>query len=139
MQCPSKVLERSDPAAWPSRMTKPSPFRYFKTSPENIRLAVMLYIRYPLSLRNVQDLLHERGIEISHETVRFWWKWVRPDVRRRNPAQTRGADALAGPLALAPRRGLREDQRRHTLPLWAPLAGGSLCGSTSPSGSSVSK
>jgi putative transposase len=30
----------------------------------------MLYIRLPLSLRNVEDLLHERGIEISHETVR---------------------------------------------------------------------
>jgi putative transposase len=54
-------------------MTKRSPFRYFKTSPEIIRLAVMLYIRFPLSLRNVEDLLHERGIEISHETVRYWW------------------------------------------------------------------
>jgi len=48
-------------------MTKHSPFRYFKTSPEIIRLAVMLYVRFPLSLRNVEDLLHERGIEISHE------------------------------------------------------------------------
>jgi len=54
-------------------MTKPSPFRYFKTSPEIIRLAVMMYVRFPLSLRNVEDLLHERGIDISHETVRFWW------------------------------------------------------------------
>ena len=52
-------------------MTKRSPFRYFKTSPEIIRLAVMLYIRFPLSLRNVEDLLHERGVEISHETVRY--------------------------------------------------------------------
>ena len=33
----------------------------------------MLYVRFPLSLRNVEDLLHERGIEISYETVRFWW------------------------------------------------------------------
>ena len=49
-------------------------FRYFKTSPEIIRLAVMMYIRYPLSLRNVEDLLHERGIDITHETVRYWWK-----------------------------------------------------------------
>jgi putative transposase len=48
-------------------------FRYFKTSPEIIRLAVMMYVRYPLSLRNVEDLLHERGIDITHETVRFWW------------------------------------------------------------------
>ena len=50
-------------------MTKCSPFRHFKTSPEIIRLAVMLCIRFPLSLRNVEDLPHERGIEISHETV----------------------------------------------------------------------
>ena len=42
-------------------MTTRSPFRYFKISPEIIRLAVMLYIRFPLSLRNVEDLLHERG------------------------------------------------------------------------------
>ncbi len=54
-------------------MSSPHIFRYFKTSPEIIRLAVMLYVRYPLSLRNVEDLLHERGIDITHETVRFWW------------------------------------------------------------------
>ena len=50
-----------------------NPFRYFKTSPEIIRLAVMMYVRFPLSLRNVENLLHERGIEVSHETIRFWW------------------------------------------------------------------
>ncbi len=54
-------------------MSKRDPFRYFRTSPEIIRLAVMMYVRFPLSLRNVEDLLHERGIEVSHETVRFWW------------------------------------------------------------------
>ncbi len=43
------------------------------TSPEIIRLAVMMDVRYPLSLRHVEDLLHERGIDITHETVRFWW------------------------------------------------------------------
>jgi putative transposase len=47
-------------------------FRYFKTSPEIIRLLVMMYVRCPLSLRNVEDLMHERSIEITHETVRFW-------------------------------------------------------------------
>lgn len=52
-------------------MTKQRPFRYFETSPEIIRLAVMLYVRFLLSLRNVEDLLHERGIDVSHETVRF--------------------------------------------------------------------
>ena len=67
-------------------MTQRSPFRYFKTSPEIIRLEVMLYIRFPLSLRNVEDLLHKRGIEISHETVRFWWNKFGPmlsaEIRR---------------------------------------------------------
>ncbi len=68
-------------------MTKPSPFRYFKASPEVIRLAVMLYVRYPLSLRNVEDLLHERGIDVSHETIRFWWNRFGPmlaaEIRRK--------------------------------------------------------
>ena len=59
-------------------MTKRSPFRYFKTSPEIIRLSVMMYFRFPLSLRNVEDLLHERGIDISQETVRFWWNRFGP-------------------------------------------------------------
>ena len=49
-----------------------NPFRYFKTSPEIIQLAVMLYVRFPLSLRNVEDLLHERGIDVCHESVRLW-------------------------------------------------------------------
>ena len=52
-------------------MTKGDPFKYFKTSPEIIRLAVMMYVRFPLSLRNVEDLLHERGVDVSHETVRY--------------------------------------------------------------------
>ena len=47
-----------------------NPFRYFNSSPEVIRLAVMMYVRYPLSLRQVEDLLCERGIDICHETVR---------------------------------------------------------------------
>jgi putative transposase len=59
-------------------MTKRSSFRYFKTSPAIIRLAAMLYIWFPLLLRNVEDLLHERGIEISHETVRYWWNRFGP-------------------------------------------------------------
>ena len=49
------------------------PFRYFNSSPEIIRLAVMMYVRFPLSLRQLEDLLSERGIDICHETVRYWW------------------------------------------------------------------
>ena len=63
-----------------------NPFRYFKTSPEVIRLAVMMYVRFPRSLRNVEDLLHERGI--SHETVRAWWNRFGPaaDIRKKRSA-----------------------------------------------------
>ncbi len=43
-----------------------NPFRYFDNSPKVIRLAVMMYIRDPLSLRQVEDLLFERGIDICH-------------------------------------------------------------------------
>ena len=48
-----------------------NPCRYFNSSPELIGLTVMMDIRYPLSLRQVEDLLCERGIDIWHETVRF--------------------------------------------------------------------
>jgi putative transposase len=74
-------------------MRKHSPFRYFKTSPEIIRLVVMMYVRFPLSLRNVEDLLHERGIDISHETVRFWWNRFGPlfaaEIRKKRVSQMR--------------------------------------------------
>ena len=64
-----------------------NPFRYFNSSPEVIRLAAMMYIRYPLSLRQVEDILFERGIDICHKTVRFWWNRFGPmfaaEIRRR--------------------------------------------------------
>ena len=64
-----------------------NPFRYFNSSPEVIRLAVMLYVRFPLSLRQVEDLLHERGIDVSYETVRYWWNRFGPlfaaEIRKR--------------------------------------------------------
>jgi hypothetical protein len=56
---------------WLRWMTKRSPFRYFKTSPEIIRLAVMMYVRFPLSLRSVEDLLNERGIESAMRRFDF--------------------------------------------------------------------
>jgi len=70
-----------------------NPFRYFKTSPEIIRLAVMMYVRFPLSLRQVEDLLHERGIDVSYETVRYWWNRFGPmfaaEIKKNRSAQTR--------------------------------------------------
>ena len=64
-----------------------NPLRCFNSSPEVIRLTVMMYVRYPLSLRQVEDLLFERGIAICHETVRFWWNRFGPmfaaEIRKR--------------------------------------------------------
>ena len=64
-----------------------NPFRYFNSSPEVIRSTVMLYVRFPLSLRQVEDLLYERGIDISYETVRYWWNRFGPlfslEIRKR--------------------------------------------------------
>jgi putative transposase len=59
-------------------MTQRSSFRHFKTSSEIIHLAVMMHVRFPLSLRNVEDVLHERDIDISHKSVRFWWNRFGP-------------------------------------------------------------
>lgn len=74
-------------------MTKCSPFRCFETSLEVIRLAVIMYVRFPLSLRNVKDLLRERGIDINHETVRFWLHRFGPlfaaEIRRQRLSRVR--------------------------------------------------
>lgn len=71
-------------------MSESNPFKGFRSSAEIIRLAVMMYVRFPLSLRNVEDLLHERGIDVCHETVRFWWLRVGPtfaaEIRKRRVA-----------------------------------------------------
>ena len=75
-----------------------NPFRYFNSSPEIIRLAVLMYVKYPLSLRNVEDLLAERGIDISHETVRFWWNRFGPmfaaEIQKRSYAGGRRPDLV---------------------------------------------
>ena len=71
-----------------------NPLRYFHPSPEVIRLVVMLYVRFPLSLRNVEDLLFERGIDLCHETVRLWWNRFGPpfaaDIRRQRIGRMAG-------------------------------------------------
>jgi putative transposase len=71
----------------------PDPFRWFDSSPEVTRLVVMMYVRYPLSLRNVEDLLFEWGIDICHETVRLWWTRFGPmfaaEIRRKRVSHMR--------------------------------------------------
>ena len=77
------------------RPRKPAnPFRYFHSSPEVIRLVVLMHVRFPLSLRNVEDLLHGPGIDLCHETVRLWWNRFGPlfaaDIRRQRISSMRG-------------------------------------------------
>ena len=78
----------------PRKRRPASPFRYFNSSPEVIRLVVMMYVKYPLRLRNVEDLLFGRGIDICHETVRMWWNRFGPlfagDLRRQRVSAMRG-------------------------------------------------
>ncbi len=70
-----------------------SPFCSLKTSSKIIRLAVMLKVQFPLSLRNVEDLLRERGIEVSHETIQFWRNRFGPmfaaEIRRKRAQRMR--------------------------------------------------
>ena len=77
-----------------SRAKPLSPFRYFHSAPEVIREVVMLYVRFPLSLRNVEDLLFERGFDLCHETVRLWWNRFGPlfasEIRRKRVSHMRG-------------------------------------------------
>lgn len=79
-----------------------NPFRHFKTSPEIIRLAVMLYVRFPLSLRNVEDLLHERGIDVCQECVRHWWNRFGPmfasEIRKKRSQSMRQTPQWRGHL-----------------------------------------
>jgi putative transposase len=63
------------------------PFCGFDSSPEVIGLVVMMCVRDPLSLRNVEGLLFARGIDNGHETVRLWWNQFGPmfagEIRRK--------------------------------------------------------
>ncbi len=76
-----------------------NPFRYFKASPEIIRLAVMMHVRFPLSLRQVEDLLHERGMDVGYETVRAWWNRFGPMFA--NEINKKRSKSMRGPAQCA--------------------------------------
>ena len=94
-----------------------NPLRYFKTSREIIQLAVMMYVRFPLSLRNVENLLHERGVDVCHESVRLWvdrfGTHFAGKIRKRRADYMRQVTRVAVVSGL----GFREDKRRSTLPM----------------------
>src|SRR6478736_35430 len=61
----------------------------YRFPPVIIQQAVWLYARFTLSFRDVEDLVAERGIMVSYETVRRWVRYFGPtiaaDLRRRRP------------------------------------------------------
>ena len=64
-------------------VTRPAIFKWRQTAPELILCAVRWYLRYSLSLRDVEELLEERGLEADHTTV---WRWVQcyaPELQHR--------------------------------------------------------
>jgi hypothetical protein len=91
-----------------------NPFRYFESSPEVIRLVVMMYVKYPLSLRNVEDLLFERDIDICHETVRLWWNRSGPmfaaEIRKKR------VDRRCAPAASSRRMSFQPARSPRALP-----------------------
>jgi transposase-like protein len=120
-----------------ARPRKPkTPFYRFNSSPEVIRLVVLMCVRFPLSLRNVEDLLFERGIDISHETVRYWWNRFGPmfaaEIRRKRSAQSRlmmgseeGWNYLSGALAVGRQRRLRTLRTHPSIvPVGTPICRG---------------
>jgi putative transposase len=61
------------------------PFSYsgYRFPPDLIHRAIWMYLRFTLSYRDVEDLLAERGIEVSYETVRRWVHTFGPAIARR--------------------------------------------------------
>lgn len=74
-----------------------------------------MYIRFPLSLRNVEDFFHERGIDISHETVRYWWNRFGPLFVRETRKKRIHPSHSFFKLEMVPRCGLCRNQWRNTL------------------------
>jgi len=71
-----RLLDRPDATPIPGQ--PPSPFKGLNSSPVVIRPVVLMHVRFPLTLRNVEDLLFEHGIDLCQETVRFWWNKFGP-------------------------------------------------------------
>ncbi len=63
--------------------TSPISYKRHRFPPQIIAHAVWLYFRFPLSLRLVEEMLLERGIVVSYETIRHWGNKFGPDYARR--------------------------------------------------------
>jgi putative transposase len=70
------------------RMSKPVSYKRHRFPSQIIAHAVWLYFRFPLSLRLVEEMLLERGIIVSYETIRRWALKFGPDYARRLKRKT---------------------------------------------------
>jgi IS6 family transposase len=64
-------------------ITRPAIFKWRQTEPNFILCAVRWYLRYSLSLRDVEELLEERGLNVDHTTVWRWVQYYGPELEQR--------------------------------------------------------
>ena len=71
-------------------------FKRHRFPPDVIRQAVWLYFRFTLSFRDVEEMLAQRGIDVSYETVRCWSPKVWPPLRPKSSTiQTQANGTMA--------------------------------------------
>ncbi len=75
-------------------MPKPVSYKRHRFPPGIIAHAIWLYFRFPLSLRLVEEMLLERGIVVSYETIRRWGKKFGPEYARRLRRKPPGPDDI---------------------------------------------
>jgi hypothetical protein len=97
--------------------TRPAIFKWRQTAPELILCAVRWYLRYSLSLRDVEELFAERGLEADHTTI---WRWVQrygPELEqrlRRHLKPTNKSWRVCGELLILGKSVIRHTQdRKH--------------------------
>jgi putative transposase len=84
----------------------------YRFPPDVIQRAVWLYLRFTLSLRDVEDILAERGIDVTYETIRCWGDRFGPQIAGRIRAAKIQAD-----IEMASRRNVCLGSRLTDVPV----------------------
>jgi len=111
-----RLIGRVRSAVQDGRMGR-NTFQYFKKSPKVIRLAVRVHVRFPFSLWKVENRLRERGIDVRHESIRFWWNRIGPMFARMIRKKLVAGDVSTDQFLLASRRDVRRHQQGESLSL----------------------
>ena len=95
--------------------------KYYKHNPAIIQLALLLYIRYPLSLlAQVEDMLYERGVDISHESIRLWWNRFGPAIASKD--QKRSAHLILSNIQIGGGTLMKFSSSKSEVKTLLPLA-----------------